>query len=150
MALDLSAAADLPCGIGRARAELETLDNYPRWLGIVWDATRADPSPDDRAPAWWVELGGRFGLIRRTKTVRMVRSVSSDTVIRFERRELDGRAHNDWILEVRLEPRGGDETGVEMAVHYGGDRRIPVVDAMLRAEVRRAGRRLVERVAAVG
>lgn len=150
MALDLSAAADLPCGIGRARAELETLDDYPRWLGIVRDATRADPSPDDRAPAWWVELGGRLGLIRRTKTVRMVRSVSNDTMIRFERRELDGRAHNDWILEVRLEPRGRDETGVAMAIHYGGDRRIPVVDAMLRAEVRRAGRRLVERVAAVG
>ena len=150
MALDLRAAAELPCPLEVARAELETLDGYPHWLGIVLAVEGAPPAPDDVGPAWWVELGGRIGVVRKTKRVRMVRTVEGPDRIRFERSELDGRAHNEWVLEAQLEPRGADRTDLEMAVHYGGDRRIPVLDAVLRAEVRKAGRRLVARVAAVG
>lgn len=150
MALDLRAAADLPCGLAVARAELQILDGYPNWLGIVHRVVGADGHPDDPGPAWWVDLGGRIGIVRKTKRVRMVRSALLDELIRFERLEFDGRTHNSWVLEARLEPRGPGCTGLDMAVHYSGDRRLPVLDAVLRAEVGRAGRRLAERVSGVG
>ena len=150
MALNLRAAAELPCPLEVARAELETLDGYPHWLGIVMAVEEAPPGDGDGDPAWWVELGGRIGLVRKTKRVRMARTFLGPDRIRFERVELDGRHHNEWVLEARLEQKGPARTDLEMTVHYGGDRRIPVLDALLRSEVRKAGRRLVERVAAVG
>ena len=150
MALDLRAAAELPCALAVARAELQILDGYPTWLGIVHRVAGADAHPDDPGPAWWVDLGGRVGVLRKTKRVRMVRTALVEEVIRFERLELDGRSHNSWVLEARLEPRGPRRTKLEMAVHYGGERRLPVLDAVLRAEVGRAGRRLAERVSGVG
>lgn len=150
MALDLRAAADLPCDLAVARTELETLDGYPTWLGIVHRVAGADAHPDDPGPAWWVDLGGRVGVLRKTKRVRMVRTALVEELIRFERLEFDGRTHNSWVLEAHLESRGPGRTGLDMAVHYGGDRRLPVLDAVLRAEVGRAGRRLAERVSGVG
>ena len=150
MALDLRAAADLPCPLAVARAELETHDGYPAWLGIVHRVAGADIHPDDPGPAWWVDLGGRVGVLRKTKRVRMVRTTLAEDLIRFERLEFDGRPHHSWVLEAHLEPRGPGRTGLDMAVHYGGDRRLPVLDAVLRAEVGRAGRRLAERVSGVG
>lgn len=150
MALDLRAAADLHCALEVARAELETLDGYPTWLGIVHRVAGADAHPDDPGPAWWVDLGGRVGVLRKTKRVRMVRTALVEDLIRFERLEFDGRTHNSWMLEAHLASRGPRRTGLDMAVHYGGDRRLPVLDAVLRAEVGRAGRRLAERVSGVG
>jgi hypothetical protein len=150
VALNLRAAAELPCPLEVARAELETLDGYPQWLGIVMAVEDAPPADPGGHPAWWVELGGRIGLVRKTKRVRMERTFLGPDRIRFERVELDGRQHNEWVLEAQLEAKGPDRTDLDMTVYYGGERRIPVLDAVLRAEVRRAGRRLVERVAAVG
>lgn len=150
MALDLRAEADLPCSLAVAHAALEVLDHYPAWLGIVFAAEAAPGHPDDPGPAWWVELGGRVGLVHKTKRVRMVRSICEDGSIRFERRELDLRHHNEWVLDVGLSATGPSATRLEMAVRYSGDRRVPVLDAVLRAEVRRAGRRLAARVAEVG
>ncbi|GAC1599918.1 MAG: hypothetical protein NVS3B21_26760 [Acidimicrobiales bacterium] len=150
MALDLRAEADLPCALEAAQAELEVLDHYPTWLGIVFAVDEAPAHPDDPGPAWWVALGGRVGVVRKTKLVRMVRSRCVEGSIRFERRELDLRRHNEWLLDVGLTPTGPTATRLEMVVRYGGDRRVPVLDAVLRAEVRRAGRRLAARVAEVG
>ncbi|GAC1379900.1 MAG: hypothetical protein NVSMB4_08990 [Acidimicrobiales bacterium] len=126
------------------------LDHYPSWLGIVFGVDAAPAHPDDPGPAWWVDLGGRVGMVRKTKRVRMVRSICVDGSIRFERREIDLRHHNEWVLDVRLTPTGPRATQLVMGVRYGGDRRVPVLDAVLRAEVRRAGRRLAARVVEVG
>ncbi|GAC1587495.1 MAG: hypothetical protein NVS3B21_02460 [Acidimicrobiales bacterium] len=150
MALELRAGADLPCSLVVAQAELEVLDHYPAWLGIVFGVDAADGDPDDPGPAWWVELGGRVGVVHKTKRVRMVRATCEVGSIRFERCELDLRRHNEWVLGIALASTGPTGTRLEMAVRYGGDRRVPVLDAVLRAEVRRAGRRLAARVAEVG
>ena len=150
MALDLWAGADLPCSLAVAHTALEVLDHYPSWLGIVFAAETAPAHPGDPGPAWWVELGGRVGLVHKTKRVRMVRSICEVDAIRFERLELDLRHHNEWVLDVGLAATGSAATRLEMAMRYSGDRRVPVLDAVLRAEVRRAGRRLAARVAEVG
>ena len=150
MAIDLRAEAVLPCSLERAAAELERLDCYPTWLGIVLAVEPCEPGATDAGPAWWVELGGRLGPVRRTKRVRMVRTAHTDRTIRFERAEIDGRTHNRWVLDATLTPETEARTHVEMTVRYSGDRRVPVLDRVLRQEVSRAGRRLVDRVAELG
>ena len=150
MALDLALLPTFPATWRWRMRELETLDGYPTWLGIVHRVAGADAHPDDPGPAWWVDLGGRVGVLRKTKRVRMVRTALVEELIRFERLEFDGRSHNSWVLEAHLESRGPGRTGLDMAVRYGGDRRLPVLDAVLRAEVGRAGRKLAERVSGVG
>jgi hypothetical protein len=150
MALNLRAEAVLPCSLQRAAVELESLDGYPTWLGIVLAVQPSEPAPTDPGPAWWVDLGGRLGPVRKTKRVRMVRTLRTEREVRFERGEIDGRTHNRWVLEARLTPEGAERTQVEMTVEYSGDRRVPVLDRVLRQEVGRAGRRLVARVAEVG
>jgi len=150
MALNLRAEAVLPCSLERAAAELDRLDGYPTWLGIVLAVESCEPDATDTGPAWWVDLGGRLGPVSRTKRVRMVRTAHTEREIRFERGEIDGRTHNRWVLEARLTPEAEERTQVEMRVHYSGDRRVPVLDRVLRQEVSRAGRRLVDRVAEVG
>ena len=150
--MDLHAAVSLPCALGVAHRELETLDGYPSWLSIVSGIRAADPDPRDDGPAWWVDLGAGVGPLRLRKRVRMVRVANTEVRVRFERRETDGGDHHAWTLDVQLTaaPDGtAMSTGVEIALHYGGSLP-PLVDRFLAGEVGRAGPRLIRRVAAVG
>jgi hypothetical protein len=147
--VDLQAAALLPCPIATAKAELETLDGYPSWLGIVTRVTPTEPLDGDRGPAWRVELGGGLGPVRLRKRVRMVRTAVEDRHIRYERNEVDGKDHSAWILEVALTASTPTTTEVIVALHYGGTLP-PLVDRILAVEIGRAGSRLAKRIAAVG
>lgn len=123
-------------------AAVEDLATYPRWLGIV---VRADPVPADATqvePAWDVELRGRVGPIARSKRLRMVRTEHVEgRSARFERRELDGRRHADWVLEVSV---AGFDGAAELVVRmtYGGRLAGPLLERMLRDEVEQARPRL--------
>jgi hypothetical protein len=92
----------------------------------------------------------------------MVRTIDDERAVRFERRELDGRSHSDWVLDAtfRDDPggvdRGGDDPGgvggdrravLRMRLHYGGSLWLPVLDRLLSDEIERSRPRLVALVA---
>ncbi len=125
------------------------LGRYPEWLDIV---ARAEPTgrvADDPGPAWVIDLRGQLGPLRRSKRLRMTRTVAREpNVARFERRELDGRSHSDWILEAvvtQTSPDGSVE--LAMSLHYGGSMWIPLLDRILSDEILRSRGRLVELLA---
>jgi len=133
--VDLKASATLAVPHDRVLAEVADLGTYPHWLGIVH---AAEPAADR---AWSVELGARLGPFKKTKRVRMVRTVHDVNHVRFERAELDGRAHSPWVLAAEVRPVG-DGTHLAMHLHYGGSAWLPGLDLVLAQEVRRAGSRL--------
>jgi len=128
------------------------LGTYPRWLDIVSRAVVAEPDPGDPGPAWTIDLRGQLGPLRRSKRLRMVRSVTTaPSLVRFERRELDGRQHSDWLLEGAIdEVDSGDAATLTMRLHYGGSLWVPLLDRVLREEIERSRPRLVAEAAARG
>jgi uncharacterized protein YndB with AHSA1/START domain len=134
--VDVEAAVDLDVPPATVFAELKDLDGYPEWLSIVQEAKPAGPGP-----AWLVDLGAGVGPLRLAKTLRMVRTVTeAPRRLRFERVELDGRAHSEWILSAGID--GTATTRLTMQLHYGGTLRLPFVELALAEEIRRAGPRL--------
>lgn len=119
------------------------LGTYPRWLDIVARAEPVAAAAGDPGPAWSVDLRGQLGPLRRSKRLRMVRATCEPSgEVRFERRELDGRDHSPWVLAARLTPTG-DDTELEMRLHYGGSLWLPILDRVLRDEIERSRPRLL-------
>ncbi|MGH9155104.1 MAG: SRPBCC family protein [Acidimicrobiales bacterium] len=143
--MDSRSTIALTAGPDRVFAEVANLDNYPAWLGLVQRAERCERLTDDPGPAWMVDLGARLGPIRRTKRVRMVRAEARPPkLVRFERRETDGRQHSAWTLTAEIEAAVAGSR-LTMGLHYGGGARIPGVDRLLTDEVRRATKKLEKR-----
>ena len=134
--MDLDARATLDADPDRVFAALSDLATYPHWLTIVATAT-PEPGTDD---TWSIELAGRIGPFTKKKRVRMVRTDADATgrAVRFERREQDGRHHNEWVLTGSTTP----DAHVHVHLHYGGGRTLPGADLLLRQEVRNAGEKL--------
>jgi hypothetical protein len=151
--------AELICAapLDRLRTVVADLATYPRWLEIVASAEPTAPAVDDAGPAWDVVLRASVGPLRRSKRLRMVRTVDDERAIRFERRELDGRSHSDWVLDATFRRDGardgwGDGGGARRTVlrirlHYGGSLWLPVLDRLLSDEIERSRPRLVALVA---
>ena len=135
------ASVDLDCPPATALAVLGDLGRYPEWLDIVHRARPVDLDPGDPGPAWLVDLRASLGPLARSKRLRMVRSVHTDTAIRFERRELDGREHSAWELaaDIVAAPAG---TSVTMALDYGGGLLDGLVERLLQREIEAARGRL--------
>jgi len=140
-AVDLIESVDVECSPERLFGLVDDLTAYPRWLTIV---PRAEGEPTvDAEPSWVVELRGRIGPLARSKRLRMVRTVCEPpTVVRFERREVDGRQHAPWTLEARVEPveRGARLT---MHLHYSGSLAGSLLERMLRDEIEHSRPRLI-------
>lgn len=136
--MDLDARATVRIEPVTVLAALADLGTYPHWLTIV---AAARPAGDD---AWDVDLRGRVGPFSKTKRVRMARTALDEGsgTVRFERRELDGRDHNAWVLTGEATPVDTRTTGVHVHLHYGGGLLLPGADLLLRREVNDAGRRL--------
>jgi hypothetical protein len=119
--VDLTAELDAPCPPEVLFGHVDDLGAYPDWLEIVERAETADLHPDDDGDAaWTVDLRGRLGPLARSKRLRMVRTeLRAPDVVRFERREHDGRNHSAWVLEGRVETAAGGSRLV-MRLHYGG------------------------------
>ena len=154
--VDIDAAAVLAAPPDQAWPVIADLGTYADWLGIVRRSSVAAAHADDAGPAWDVELGAKVGPFWRTKRVRMVRvRVDERSSVRFERVEHDGRSHSSWVLEAELSPDVGDRSGrggarLAMHLHYGGARWLPLVDVVLRDEIRKAGPRLDAYLRTVG
>lgn len=117
---------------------IEDLARYPAWTDLVAEV-RPDP---DREGVWAVELSATIGPIRRSKRLRMVRTVHRPPrEVRFEREELDGRRHSPWVLGAEVIPTSdGCELRVEL--YYGGMIPSPVLTRILAASISRAKPRL--------
>ena len=127
-------------------AEVESLDTYPEWLEIVPRVVPAEPDAGDPGPAWMVDLRGQLGPLRRSKRLRMVRSVHRPQErVEFVRRELDGRSHSEWKLTAQVGP-GEDGSTLAMSLHYGGNLWVPMLERILRDEIERSRLRLVDRL----
>jgi hypothetical protein len=126
-------------------ATVADLGGYPGWLEIVPRAVPAEPDPGDPGPAWSVDLRGRVGPLSRSKRLRMVRTrdLSPELAV-FERRELDGRSHSEWIMRARVEPGPSGGAALTMELHYGGAMWMPMLDRLLADEIERSRARLLQ------
>lgn len=145
--MDFEARTTISAGVVPVFGYVQDLATYPGWFSIVVDAAPCSGVTG----AWDVDLGARLGPIKRTKRVRMERTVfdAGSHRVRFERVELDGRDHSAWTLDAVVT---ADETGTRLDVrlHYGGVGWVPGFDLLVREEARRAGGRLERLLAAHG
>lgn len=141
----MQVVAEVRCGAAPpdVYAVVRRLETYPEWLDLV---DRVVDDPESEQPAWQVDLRGQLGPIRRTKRLRMVRTVDEVDHVRFERRELDGRDHAQWILDARIREEDSG-TLLTMTLRYDGMRWVPLLDRVLAEEIERARPRLLELLA---
>jgi hypothetical protein len=180
----LQAVLDAPCGPETLFPWVADLSRYPSWLDLITSVTVLGPSPSAAAPtatgtrpagqgaapsedlvadAWSVVLSARIGPFRRSKRLRMVRTVYEPPLrARFERAEDDGRDHAAWSLDARVEPgdppldrpdhgRDGQarDRGVEgvsrlrMDLSYDGRLWGPLVERVLEEHIEASRPRLV-------
>lgn len=146
MVVDVTASLEAPVKPDELYAVVSDLATYPRWLEIVPRAEPAAPDDGDLGPAWSVDLRGQLGPLRRSKRLRMVRTVAAPgELVVVERRELDDRTHSDWILRARIGPGvAADVTRLTMELHYGGSMWMPLLDRLLAEEIERSRGRLLQ------
>lgn len=148
--MDLRGEGVLPAPPDKVMAYVGDLSTYPDWLGIVL-AVRVDVADPVNEPAWLVDLGARLGPLKKSKRVRMVRTVLTDNTVRFERQEQDDREHSPWVLDghvARAPAPAAESPGatLTMHLHYGGSAWLPGLELLLNEEVRRATGRLARLV----
>lgn len=108
-----ASSVEVPAALSRVEPHVSDLARYPEWMPLVFSAVECGPG------SWDVELRAKVGIFARSKRLRMVRTVTSPGRVVFERREIDGRRHSPWVLEVTLDERA-DSTLVTMDLAYGG------------------------------
>ena len=112
--MDVRASLDATCDASRLFDLVGDLASYPQWMDLVH---RAEPLGND---AWEVELRAKVGPFARSKRLRMVRTAAEpNSLVRFERVEVDGRQHAPWVLTATIESVGSQRT-LTMHLHYGG------------------------------
>lgn len=120
---------------------IANLDNYPSWLSILPRVERLGDT------AWNVELKGKIGPLARSKRLRMVRtSLAVPHQVVFERVELDGRDHSEWVLRADVETNDESTPGctLTMNLHYGGSFGDQLLKRMLINEIESSKPRLLE------
>ena len=157
--MDLSASLRTTADVETVLGHVRNLDSYTEWMPLVHSAV---PEPGSTPAAWSVELRARVGPFARSKRLRMVRTVMDDGAssvsgtraparIVFERRELDGRAHAAWRLEVVVTPAPrvspdapGATPATELTMHLSYDGRFfaSVVESILRQHIDEGRERL--------
>lgn len=138
--VDITADVDLAASQKIVHAFLADLAHYPEWLSIV---PKAISDGDD---CWQVELRAKVGPLARSKQLRMKKVVDTDTHIRFEREELDGRSHSAWVLDVSLSEPNPTTVRVEMRLHYSGSFAGGIVERLLAQEIENSKTRLRQKV----
>lgn len=117
--MDVTATVEAPVGVEKLFSVVADLMTYPQWLGIVHQVT-LEASGMGEPSAWLVELRGKVGPFARSKRLRMLQSTcESPNIVKFERREIDGRKHAPWVLTAQVGATGvGSVLTVDL--HYGG------------------------------
>ena len=142
----MDVVADLACDASpeEVYAVVADLTTYPRWLDIVSRVELDDRGgTGENGSGWYIDLRGQIGPLRRSKRLRMVRAIDRVDHVRFERDELDGRRHSEWVLDAVIVARR-DGCVLSMSLHYGGALWLPVLDRLLADEIERSRPRLAE------
>lgn len=113
-------SAKTVAGPGELFDVVADLGTYPDWLDVV-----SQVEPGDEPETWVVTLRARIGPLARSKRLRMERvthhrgEAGQPSMVRFERREIDGRNHSDWILAAEV--TGADHTSADHASAVGAE-----------------------------
>lgn len=141
---DLVVAADAETIV----TALSDLSTYPQWNDLVSAATPTSAIDGDEGPAWLTTLRAQVGPFARSKQLRFVRDDASSAprhdgrLIRFVRREDDGRQHASWTMEAQVTETSGPTTAVTLTLHYDGGLWIPALGTILGGAIDRATVRL--------
>jgi len=112
--MDVVATVDVPVSAEKLFNFISDLANYESWLQMVHSAKLLEDK------SWSVELRARLGPFARSKRLRMVRSnFDSPSFVVFERVEIDGRKHSQWVLSATV---SNTATGACLTtnLHYSG------------------------------
>ena len=112
--MDVVVTVDVPVSVEKLFNYISDLANYESWLEMVHAAKLLDDN------SWSVELRARLGPFARSKRLRMVRSsFDKPSFVVFERAEIDGRKHSQWVLSATV---SSTATGscLTMNLHYSG------------------------------
>ncbi|MEE9415866.1 MAG: SRPBCC family protein [Acidimicrobiales bacterium] len=134
---------DISAPISTVVKIVSELETYDSWLDIVERVEPANPDAHDEGPAYLVTMRAKVGPLARSKRLRMVRVNADESGARFERREIDGRDHAEWILNANVT---GDATAssVTMDLRYEGGLWSAPLDAILGSHIDGAAARLDE------
>lgn len=149
-AVDQAFSAPTEADQGRLYRVVADLGTYPEWLELVHRAEPTAPAANHpNEVAWSVTLRARLGPLARSKRLRMVRTVDDGRTVRFERRELDGRQHSNWVLSAEVDPRDDApwRSQVTVDLRYGGSLWSGLLDAVLQRAAEDATDRLQAYVA---
>lgn len=148
----MQAGLDAPTGPEELFPWVGDLGRYPAWLNLIREVLPVEGGTDrphvaspasPASPAWMVTLSARIGPLRRSKRLRMVRTVYEPPFrARFERDEADGRDHAAWVLDAQIAPTAGG-SHLTMELHYDGSLWGPIVEAVLRQQIEAARPNLV-------
>lgn len=118
MSIDVRASMDVDVPADVVFRVVRDLATYPQWLDIVH---RVEPNESDAGQHGWnVELRAKIGPFARSKRLRMVRTIDDHpTRVTFERNELDGKKHAQWVLTSEISTHQGTTT-LRVHLHYGG------------------------------
>ena len=134
-------------------AAVSDLSTYPHWNDLVSSATPTPPASGDPGPAWLTTLKAHVGPFSRSKQLRFVRIDADDLAsdehqaedatqrIRFVRREVDGRTHASWAMDIEVVPNGSDSRAT-LTLSYDGSLWIPALGTVLGGAIDRATERL--------
>ncbi len=122
---------------------MSDLETYAHWLDVV---EAVEPIATEEA--WIVTLKARVGPFARSKRLRMERTELTDSAVKFERRELDGKDHSSWVLEASVGAPETDEmtSQVDLSLEYGGSMWSGMLDGVLDAAATRATKKLQDYV----
>ncbi|MFA5564366.1 MAG: hypothetical protein WC184_00540 [Acidimicrobiia bacterium] len=146
--MDLTVSLLAPCEPKQLFYWVGTLERYPQWLGIVSQVVPDQGSDGDHETAWLVDISAKVGPFTRSKRLRMVRSeyLENESAI-FERVELDGRDHGEWILKAEVEREGTNGgSQLEMSLTYNGKLWGAMLEPILADEIERSRQRLLDLV----
>lgn len=116
---------------------LADLTTYPSWLGLVHLAERVEGTAD----TFIVTIRAKVGPFARSKKLRMKRTELTESTVRFERSEIDGRHHSAWIMTIDANQAAG-RTHLEIGLGYHGDLWIGPLEAILDSQADGAGPKL--------
>lgn len=107
--MKLTASVEVDASAPAIMSVVIDLATYPQWLDIVGNVRPDDQTAADPGPAWFVDLRAQLGPLRRSKRLRMVRSVANDRSVRFERQARWSKSFPvDALRRPGVAPRGPD------------------------------------------
>jgi hypothetical protein len=130
-----SITAETSASVDRLFEVIADLGTYGEWMTLIDHCEVAVAAADDPGPAWWVTLRAKVGPFARSKRLRMVRTHMNDgSSVRFDRREIDGRSHSEWVMTADVSELPSGST-VTVDLSYMGGLWSGPLDAVLGSQV---------------